>query len=69
MPAPVRRETLQRMIEEFDLIPMSDTELDLVLPEIQSVLNAMRGSRQVDLADVRTSHIFQASTSPDPSAD
>ena len=68
MPSRVTRETLRSMIDEFDLIPMSDRELDLVVPQLQSLVDAMGSAKGVDVADVRSSHVFHASLSGLPTA-
>jgi hypothetical protein len=60
---PVDKETLRQMIEDFDLTPMSDEELEIVLPTIQTMVDGMRQvSREVDLSTTRTSHVFRADT-------
>jgi len=37
----VSKETLKRMVEEMNLIPLSDEELDQVVCEVQSWLDGM----------------------------
>lgn len=63
MSSSVTRETLRRMIDEFELIPMSDDELDVAVPQVQALVNAISRTNHIDLANVRTSHVFVASTS------
>lgn len=38
---PVTKEFLKRMIEEMNLIPMSDEELEIILPKVQSTMDGM----------------------------
>jgi hypothetical protein len=56
----VTKETLRRMITEFDLIPMSDQELDIILPELQQTGEDMKKLAKVDLSSTRISHVFRA---------
>ena len=56
----VSKETLRGMVEEMDLIPMSDEELDQTLPEIQALVDAMSELLEVDLLETRVSHVFRA---------
>ena len=56
----ISKELLVRLIEEQGLIPMSDEELDIALPTIQSNLDNMKDISETDLSGVRTSHVFRA---------
>jgi hypothetical protein len=56
----VSKETLRGMVEEMDLIPMSDEELEQALPEIQALVDAMSELLEVDLVETRVSHVFRA---------
>lgn len=56
----VTKETLKRMIEELNLIPMSDEELEIVLPRVQSIVDNMEQLSEVDLSRIRVSHVFRA---------
>ena len=56
----VTKETLKRMIEELNLIPMSDEELEIVLPRVQSIVDHMEQLSEVDLSEIRVSHVFRA---------
>ena len=57
----VTKETLKRMIDEMGLIPLSDEELDIILPEVQSMAEAGRKLSETDLSSSRVSHVFRAS--------
>jgi Asp-tRNA(Asn)/Glu-tRNA(Gln) amidotransferase C subunit len=56
----VSKETLQRMVEEMNLIPLSDKELDQILPEVQDLIDTMSELSDVDLVETRISHVFRA---------
>ena len=58
---PVTKETLKRMIDELDLIPLSDEELDVILPQVQDMADAGRKLAKEDLSASRVSHVFRAS--------
>ena len=57
---PVTKEFLKRMIEELDLIPMSDEELEIILPKVRTMMEGMEQLSKVDLSEIRTSLIFRA---------
>ena len=56
----VSKETLRSMVEEMNLIPLSDKELDLILPEVQELIDAMSELSDADLVETRISHVFRA---------
>jgi Asp-tRNA(Asn)/Glu-tRNA(Gln) amidotransferase C subunit len=56
----VSKETLTRMVEEMNLIPLSDKELDMILPEVQDLITTMSELSDVDVAEARISHVFRA---------
>lgn len=56
----VSKETLRRMVEEMNLIPLSDEELDQTLPEVQAMVDAMSELSEVNLVETRISHVFRA---------
>ncbi len=57
----VTKETLKRMIDEMGLIPLSDEELDIILPQVQSTVDSGRKLAETDLSESRVSHVFRAS--------
>ena len=57
----VTKETLKRMIDEMGLIPLSDEELDIILPEVQNMAEAGRKLSEANLSSSRVSHVFRAS--------
>jgi Asp-tRNA(Asn)/Glu-tRNA(Gln) amidotransferase C subunit len=56
----ISKELVVRLIEEQGLIPMSDEELEIALPTIQSIADNMKDISELDLSGVRTSHVFRA---------
>jgi Asp-tRNA(Asn)/Glu-tRNA(Gln) amidotransferase C subunit len=56
----VTKETLQRMIEEMDLLPLSDEELERAVSAVNQLRDAMRALEEWDLSDVPGSYIFRA---------
>jgi Asp-tRNA(Asn)/Glu-tRNA(Gln) amidotransferase C subunit len=56
----ISKELVVRLIEEQGLIPMSDEELEIALPTIQSIADNMKEISELDLSGVRTSHVFRA---------
>lgn len=61
MPSRVTKKTLRDMIDEFGLIPMSEDELDLVIPQVQSLACEMDRTKNIDVSDTGSSHVFRAS--------
>ena len=58
---PVTRETLRGMIDDFGLIPLTDEELDMLLPAVQAQVDAMaKLDAEVDLSMVPPGAIFHA---------
>lgn len=56
----VTRETLKTMTREFDLVPLTDEELDIVLPNVQAMVDGLKQLEGIDLSEVRVSHVFRA---------
>ena len=56
----ISKALLVKLIEEKGLIPMSDEELEIALPTIQSIEDNMKEISEMDLSGVRTSHVFRA---------
>jgi hypothetical protein len=63
----VTRETLRRMLEEFGGLPMTDEELDRVLPHIQNYVNQAATMKQLDLAQVWSGRLLRADEGRGPS--
>ncbi len=50
----VSKETLRRMVTDFDLIPLSDKELDSVIPDVETNLTNLKKIRALKLGKVPT---------------
>ena len=57
---PISKETLKAMIRDYQGLPISDEELDLVLPEIENYLAAAEQMRELDLSDVMSGRLYRA---------
>ena len=54
------KDTLKAIIEEYGGIPLSDEELDLVAPEVESYLKEANQLRELDLSSVMSGRIMRA---------
>ena len=50
----VSKQTLKRMVADFDLIPLSDEELESVLPDVETNLKNLKKIRALKLGKVPT---------------
>ena len=50
----ISKETLKRMTTDFDLIPLSDKELESVLPDVETNLANLKKIRALKLGRVPT---------------
>ena len=57
---PVSKDTLKAMIREYGGIPLSDEELDLVTPEVESYLKEVGQLRDLDLSAVMSGRLMRA---------
>ena len=57
---PVSKDTLKAMIHEYGGIPLSDEELDLVTPEVESYLKEVGQLRDLDLSAVMSGRLMRA---------
>ena len=57
---PVSKDTLKAIIEEYSGIPLSDEELDLVAPEVESYLKEASQLRDLDLSSVMSGRLMRA---------
>lgn len=55
----VTKETLQRMVREMGMVPVSEEEIEVILPALNHFLEDIQKLRALDLSGVR-SHIFRA---------
>ena len=56
----ITKETLQAMIREFHGIELTDEELDIVAPALDSYLAEVEALRELDLSDLMSGRILQA---------
>ena len=56
----ISNDTLRRMIADFGGFELSDAELDLVRPELESYLTEVRNLRGLDLSSVMSSRLLRA---------
>ena len=52
--------TLKRMIAEYGGFELSDAELELVRPELESYLTELRNLRDLDLSSVASARLLRA---------
>ena len=62
-------ETLRRMIAEFGGFELSDAELALVRPELESYLEEVENLRSLDLSAVMSSRLLRAAEGEGGDAD
>lgn len=65
---PISKETLQAMIRDYQGLPISDEELDQVLPEIENYMAAAAQLRELDLSDVMSGRLYRAQEGGDRNA-
>ena len=56
----ITKETLQAMIREFHGIELSDEELEMIAPALDSYLVEVENLRELDLSDVMSGRILRA---------
>lgn len=54
------RETLKAMIQEYQGFPLSDEELEQVLPELENYCRAVEQLRSLDLSAVFSGRLLRA---------
>ncbi len=57
---PISKETMRAMIRDYQGIELSDEELELVRPEVDSYIEAMAGLSGLSLSDVMSSRLLRA---------
>ena len=65
----ISAETMRAMIRDYQGIELSDEELELVRPEIDSYLEAMAGIEELDLANVMSGRLLHADEGETPDAE
>ena len=56
----ISNETMRAMIREYRGFELSDEELELVRPEVDSYIEAMAGIAHLDLSDTMSSRLLRA---------
>ncbi len=56
----ISNDTLRKMIVDFGGFELSDAELDLVRPELESYLTEVENLRDLDLSAVMSSRLLRA---------
>ncbi len=64
----ISMETLRAMIRDFKGLELSDEELELVRPELESYLAEVEKIRELDLAHVMSSRLLRAKDGGDSNA-
>ena len=65
---PLSNETLKRIIAEYGGFELSDAELELVRPELDSYLAELQNLRDLNLADVMSSRLLRAAEGDEANA-
>ena len=55
----ISKETLKAMIKQYDCLDISDSELELVLPEIENYLIAANSMADLALAEVFSGRLYR----------
>ena len=56
----ITKETLQAMVREFHGIELSDEELEMIAPALDSYLAEVENLRELDLSNVMSGRILRA---------
>tara|TARA_B100001013_G_scaffold341194_1_gene265375 strand:+ start:1126 stop:1329 length:204 start_codon:yes stop_codon:yes gene_type:complete len=56
---PISKETLKAMIRDYEVLNISDSELDLILPEIENYLTAVNSIEDLDLSEVVSGRLYR----------
>ncbi len=56
----ITKETLQAMVREFHGIDLSDEELEMIAPALDSYLAEVENLRELDLSNVMSGRILRA---------
>ena len=59
MSVPITNETLKAMIRDYDGLELSDEDLELVRPELESYLAELKKLEDLDLSDVFSGRLMR----------
>ena len=62
----ITKNTLKAMVREFHGIELTDEELDIVAPALDSYLAEVEALRELDLSDVMSGRIIRAREGGEP---
>ena len=65
----ISNETMRAMIRDYQGIELSDEELEMVRPEVDSYIEAMAELSSLSLSDVMSSRLLRAAEGGDPDAE
>ena len=65
----ISNETLKAMVRDYRGMELSDEELELVRPEIESYMEAMAGIEELDLANFKSGRLLHAEEAGAPNAE
>ena len=57
---PISKETLKAMIRDFHGFELSDSEMDLIAPELDTYLLELEKIRDLDLSGIMSSRLIKA---------
>ena len=66
---PISNETMKAMIRDYQGIELSDEELELIRPEVESYIEAMTGIEELDLANLMSGRLLHAEEGGVPNAE
>ena len=58
----VSKDTLKSIIRDLGGVPMTEEQLDAVLPAVSAHLEGMAALDEVDLSEILSGHVFRAQT-------
>ncbi len=65
----ISNETMRAMVRDYRGIELSDEELELIRPEVESYMEAMAGIEELDLASLMSGRLLHAVEGGVPNAE
>ncbi len=65
----ISNETLKAMVRDYQGIELSDGELELIRPEVESYMEAMAAIEELDLANLMSGRLLHAEEGGVPNAE
>ena len=66
---PISNETMKAMVRDYRGIELSDEELELIRPEVESYMEAMAAIDELDVANVMSSRLLHVEEGGVPNAE